>query len=382
VDTAVRKALSESLKDHRLLSIQVKNETQELKYKSLGEQLIAARDFAVGKSMDKRQEALGQRLKITSPSGLGEMVDADGGFLVQPEFSAELFQLAHQTGKLASKCRRVPIGANSNGLKWNAVDETSRAAGYRRGGISVYRTHEATAATATKPKIAAREMTLEKLAGAFYATDELLADSTALAAMVTAWFGEEFGFKMDDEIIRGGGAGEMLGILNAGCLVSVGAESNQTATTLVAENVEKMFTRMYAPSVPRAEWYINQDVWPQMFKFCHVIGATGGVAVFMPPGGLSTSPYGTLFNRPINVIEQCATLGTKGDIIFADLSQYIIIEKGGVESASSIHVKFLEGEQVFRFTVRNNGQPLWKAALTPAQGSNTTSPFVTLDART
>lgn len=31
---------------------------------------------------------------------------------------------------------------------------------------------------------------------------------------------------------------------------------------------------------------------------------------------------------------------TSGDIILADLSQYILIDKGGLQSASSIHVKF------------------------------------------
>ena len=58
-----------------------------------------------------------------------------------------------------------------------------------------------------------------------------------------------------------------------------------------------------------------------------------------------------------------------------------MIEKGGMESASSIHVKFTTDETAFRFVMRVDGQPTWNAALTPSNGSNTQSPFITLDTR-
>ena len=59
---------------------------------------------------------------------------------------------------------------------------------------------------------------------------------------------------------------------------------------------------------------------------------TAAVPVFMPPvgpgtGGLVGSPNGTLFNRTIQTIEQCQELGEEGDILFLDLSQYLIVEK-------------------------------------------------------
>jgi HK97 family phage major capsid protein len=74
-------------------------------------------------------------------------------------------------------------------------------------------------------------------------------------------------------------------------------------------------------------------------------------------------------------------LGTVGDIILADFSQYAIVRKGGLNSASSIHVKFLTDEMTFKFSMRVNGKPMWKNVLTPAKGSNTLSPFVTLQTR-
>ena len=208
-------------------------------------------------------------------------------------------------------------------------------------------------------------------------TEELLSDAPALSAWVTPAFQREFSFKISDALINGTGVGMPLGILNAGCTVEVTAETGQGAATLIADNVIKMYARRFGPNTGNYAWLINQDIEPQLHTMSLIIGA-GGVPVYMPAGGWSGAQYGSLFGRPVIPCEQCATLGTVGDIILADLSQYIIAEKGGVQSASSIHVKFLEGETLFRFTYRCDGQPWWNAALTRYKGSSTQSPFVAL----
>jgi HK97 family phage major capsid protein len=101
----------------------------------------------------------------------------------------------------------------------------------------------------------------------------------------------------------------------------------------------------------------------------------------MPAGGLSQSPYNTILGRPVIPIEQCATLGTVGDIIFADLRGYVLATKGGIQADMSIHVKFVYDESVFRFVMRLDGQPLRESALTPYKGSSTLSHFVALATR-
>jgi HK97 family phage major capsid protein len=318
---------------------------------------------------------------------LGETVPSDGGFLVQTDFASEIMQRAYDLGQVLSRCRRIPIGANSNGLKMLAVDETSRATGSRYGGVQVYRTNEADPLTAKKPKVRLMEMSLKKLTGLAYATDELLQDSTAMESILSQSFQEELTFTMEDEIMNGTGAGTMLGIMNSGCLVTVSAEGSQVSTTFVAENAMKMWARLWSRSQQNAVWFINQDVLPQLWqmnvKIKNVAGTenVGGMPVYMNAGTIAGQPYGTLFGRPVIPVEYCQTLGTKGDVILADMSQYVVIDKGGVQSASSMHVRFLNDEQTFRWVVRNDGQPTWNAALTPYKGSNTLSPFVCVAAR-
>jgi HK97 family phage major capsid protein len=112
-----------------------------------------------------------------------------------------------------------------------------------------------------------------------------------------------------------------------------------------------------------------------------VVG-TGGVPVYLPAGGASATPYGSLMGRPVIVTEQCAKLGDVGDIILADMSDYIGIDKGGLESDTSIHLQFLYDEQVFRFRYRFNGAPYTNSPVTTYKGnSNTISPYVALGAR-
>lgn len=341
----------------------------EKRFSSFGEQLMAAYRAAMpGGKVD-------ERLSTRAASGLNETTPSDGGFLVQQDFVTELLKRTYETGILASKVKKIPISTNANGMKINAIDEDSRANGSRWGGVQTYWEGEADEITASKPKFRQMELSLKKLTGLCYATDELLQDAAALEAVIRQAFAEEFGFKIDDAILSGSGEGEPLGILNSGAIVTVAKEASQT-DTITVENLIKMWNRLWSRSRSNAVWYINQELEPYLYTL-----KIGDKPVYIPAGGLSEKPYGTLFGRPVVPIEQCSAAGEVGDIILADIGQYLLIDKGGIKSASSIHVRFLYDENVFRFIYRVDGKPIWTKPLTPYKGSATVSPFVTLAKR-
>jgi HK97 family phage major capsid protein len=357
--------------------VQLNTDAQEKRdrFVSLGEQLMAIRNACIpGGTTDPR-------LANRAASGLSEGVPSDGGFLVQTDFASGILKNMWETGAITSRLKKLSLSGGANGMKLNGLDETSRADGSRAGGIQSYWVAEAAEKTASKPKFRQITLELNKLIGLCYATDELLQDAAALEAVITQGFRDEFDYKITDAVINGSGAGQPLGILNAGCVVSVGAEAGQAAATLVYENIVKMWARLIASSRPNAVWCINQDVEPQLHTMSLSVG-TGGVPVYLPAGGASASPYGTLYGRPVLPIEQCQTLGTTGDIYLADFSQYVAIDKGGMQQASSIHVRFVYDESCFRFVYRFDGQPVLASAITPANGTNTLSHFVKLDSRT
>ncbi|MBU2346648.1 MAG: phage major capsid protein [Gammaproteobacteria bacterium] len=337
-------------------------------FMSLGEQLMAVKTAKLsdGRIMDARLKA---------PTGLSEGVPADGGFLVQTDFASMLLEKTFALSDLLSRVFKMPIGSNSNAIKIPAVSDASRADGSRFGGIRAYWMNEAGSKTASAPSFKQVALELKKLVGYTTCTDELLEDAPALESWIMQAFAREFDFKLADAIINGDGAGKPLGVMNSPCLVTVTAETGQGASTIVAENVIKMWARRFGTNYV---WLINQDIEPQLYTMALAVG-TGGIPVYMPAGGLSGSPYGTLFGKPVLPCEQCQTLGTAGDIILADLSQYVMISKGGMQSASSIHVNFQTDQTAFRFVYRCDGQPMWDTYLTPKNGTNYQSPFVVLN---
>lgn len=349
--------------------------TRPTGFSGLGDYLQAvAKSSAPGAYVDPRL------LNPQAAAGANEMVPSEGGYLVGTQQSNELLQITRETGLLVSRVRHIPIGAGFNSIKLPQINETSRADGSRFGGVQVFWTGEGEEKTASKPNFRGEALYLEKLTGLFYATDELLQDAVALESIARQAFASEFGFKLDDAIVRGTGAGMPMGILNSPARIAVAKESGQPAATIVAENIINMWSRLNAPSYNRAIWAVNPAILPQLMTMSIAVGV-GGVPVWMPAGGLAGAPNMTLMGRPLIPVEQASALGTEGDIILFDPEEYIMIDKGGMQEASSIHVRFVYDETCFRWVLRTNGQPAWSTALTPANGSVTTSPFVTLATR-
>jgi len=344
-------------------------------FMSLGEQLMAV---AVASSPER--SFTDPRLIHRAASGLNEGVGSEGGFLLQENFASKLIKEVWENGEIPKRLDKMSL-SKGNSMTIPGVDETSRKDGYRQGGIRMYWEEEAGEKTSSKPKYRKIKLTLKKLIGLCYTTDELMEDAVALDSYISSSFTSEMDFKITDGVIHGTGAGQPLGIIPSGCLVTVNKETGQDAATIVAENIVNMWARLKASSRKNAVWLINQDVEPQLFTMGITVG-TGGSPVYMPPGGLSASPYGTLFGRPVIPIEQCQTLGTKGDIILGDFAQYQAIDKGSMKQDYSIHVRFIYDEGVFRFVYRFDGQPKLANAITPYKGTNDISHFVTLQART
>lgn len=354
-------------------------------FTNIGEQLQAVAHASHPESryeqVDKRlfylEERGGDPNGEIRQSGASEAVASKGGFLVQKDFNTAIMERVYSIGEIASRVTRQSIGPEANGLKFNIIDESSRAAGSRWGGVRAYWVAEAGALTSSEPTFAQVELTLKKVAALFYSTEELLMDQTALAGLVERVVPQEISFKVEEAILEGSGSGQPLGISNSAAVVSQAKESGQTATTINATNVEKMWSRLWGPSRANAVWLINQDAEPQLTA----LADSNGNAIYLPPGGLSDTPFSRLYNRPVLMSEYCSTLGTVGDIQLLDLSQYFMIDKGGVRADSSMSVRFLYDERAFRWMYRVDGQPSWNSALTPLNGSNTLSPFVNLATR-
>lgn len=311
-------------------------------------------------------------------TGHGEAIPSEGGWAVPPEFAPGIEREMFELGEILSRVDERTIAGNA--ITYNVLDETSRADGSRQGGILGYWVDEGTAPTPSQTTLAQMEMKLRKAGAIWYFTDELMQDAPALGREVATMFRDELIFQVENKIFRGKGEKVPLGFMEAPCLVTVSKESGQAAATIVVENLYKMWARLPASSKMRAVWLINVDCEPQLDKLLLVEGTTG----VAQPRFVTYDQQGVMRikGRPVIQVEYSETLGTVGDIALVDLSRYRLIRKAtGIQQDSSMHVKFIEGEETFRAFWRVDGQPVPRAAMTPFKGSNKISPFVVLATR-
>jgi HK97 family phage major capsid protein len=332
-------------------------------FKSAGEFFTAVKRAGTGGETDKRL------LAMKAAAGANESTPSEGGFLVQQDIASNILEKTWSTGSVLSRFNAMPV--QGNGMKINVIDETSRADGYRGGGILGYWLAEAGEKTATKTKLRQISLDLKKVAALCYATDELLEDASALESWITTNVPQELRFQVEAAIVNGNGVGKPLGILQSPAFYAI---ERQTAGAFIdATDLGNMWAHRYTGANDYV-WFVSSTIFPQLMNL-----TVGTTPAYMPPGGLSGSPYGTIFGRPVVETEYNPSLGTAGDILLAAPSQYALIAKGGIKSASSIHVKFTTDETAFRFVYRVDGEPTWNDKVSSYYASSDyVSPFVGL----
>jgi HK97 family phage major capsid protein len=315
-----------------------------------------------------------------APTGLNEADPTAGGFLVPKEFSEQLVASLYEQAVIAPLCTRQETAFPGRELMVPGIDETSRGDNSRWGGVLSYWLAEGPSVTTKFPRFRQIALNSQKIIAIAYGVTQLVEDAPAFESHMRRALGSELGFQLDNCILKGTGAGQPLGITNATATISVAKETGQGSATLVFENLGKMWSRLPAPCRRRAVWLINEDIEEQLGRIYLTVGAAGVSPHVYKPAGAFGVAEATLYGRPLVTIEQAPVIGTLGDIVLADLSQYMILS-GPLQGAMSGDVAFLSDEIVFRFVWRVDGKPLWASAITPFNGGSTRSPFVSLAAR-
>jgi len=321
-------------------------------------------------------------MKVAAGTGMQQSITADGGVFVPPAFSRSIWdRVLVQSNSMLQYCDRIPVDMGVESVTVPAINETSRADGSRGGGIQGYWKSELTQLTSSKPTFREVKLTPQELYVFAYISDKLLRNAPGTASRVLEdQAASEISFKIGDAVVNGDGVGKPIGFVGHASTVSVAKETGQAAATVVRKNLTKMRNRMHPNWQGGAVWFVNPDVMVALEDMVIEVG-TGGIPVYMPPGGLSESPYSMLYGKPVIPIEYCAALGTVGDIVYANLMAYATAIKGMVDSNYSMHLKFDFAQTAYRLIFEMDGQPWLNSAITAYKGSTTRSPIVTLATR-
>jgi hypothetical protein len=326
------------------------------------------------------------RLRNAATTFGNEGVGADGGFLIPPSFSANIWQKVNGIENLLTRC--TPLTTDGNSLTI-PKDETTPWDTTK--GVQVYWEGEGAADPAVQGPVrngAAAPLQADG-AGADQRGNDAgrLGPGVLAARQGAAEDGLEDQHRDHRRHRRRSAARHHPGLWRGRRVGHPGLEGDLAAGRygLVA-NINKMWGRMYAGWRRNAVWLINQDVEPQLegmaFRQRHhadrrVVDA--GLSAAGRPQLALRAPEGP----PGVPIEACSALGNLGDIILCDLSQYWALTKAGgaIQTDTSIHLYFDQALTAFRFIFRVNGQPAWSAPIARQNGSNTLSWAVALQAR-
>jgi hypothetical protein len=310
----------------------------------------------------------------------GEYDDRYGGFSVVATRLAPRPLIGFEGDPSIGRTELVPMASPT--VEMEAATDKDHSSSVSAG-LTVARRAEAAAIAASRQTREMLTMKAASLFGLAYATEEILADSpVSFIARLEQGFDQQFAAHMLTEKLRGKGGDQYLGILTAlasatlGPTLTIAKETGQTAASIVYNNAIKMRARCWGYS--NAIWLANHDCYPQLAILAVPVGV-GGQLVYQQ--SINEDRPDMLLGRPIFYTEYASTAGTVGDLILSNWSQFLEGLYQPLQSAESIHVRFVNHERAIKFWLRNAGQPSWRVPLTPNQSTATLSPFVVLATR-
>jgi HK97 family phage major capsid protein len=348
-------------------------------FKAFGEYARSVLLASVGQGRDPRlvfgdvKEDGG--FKAAAPTTYGsELSGADGGFLIPPQFANDIFTLSLGEDSLLPYTDNIDLD-DGNGMVF-PKDETTP---WGTDGIRAYWQNEAGAGTQTKPKLGTLALRLHKLLALVPVTDELLVDARALSGYLPKKVAASIRWKTNEAIINGTGAGQPQGVMSSAAVTQVSKDSGQATHPVGAE------PRQHAR--PAAERLLGQRVLAgaqhrarrAVLAQLERLPVLPAVRLGQRPA--AKSPFGSLLGLPVIVSQHAAAFTSAGDVQLHDLKYYQTITKGGMQTATSMHLYFDADATAFRTTFRVDGKPKIAAAISQAQGSTKLSPFLKLQAR-
>lgn len=320
--------------------------------------------------------AFGNGSRLAAVAGNSKGVPSDGGFSLPTSLQYALLDGSLESEIVRPRANVVAMTAETH-TYWD-YDNSTHADGKLFGNLEGVWASEGDDLDIKVAKMRQIKLNAKKLAFLTSASNELLSDSPDFERRLSERMQQTVSFNFDTAFLTDGtGAGQPRSILNDPSLITISKETGQPASTIVYENLVKMFARMHPGCLGNAVWVFNSTCLPQLLQLSIPIGTAGAhVAVMSESGGQYR-----ILGRPVVFSEKMKSLGTLGDCFLCDFSQYLIgVMANGIRLSRSDHVYFSSDQVVWRIIARVEGMGTWKSAVTPLNGDSL-SPFVTLAAR-
>lgn len=313
--------------------------------------------------------------------GQSETSPSTGGFVVPDQFSQQVLDVSLESEIVRPRATVWPMTSKTR--KIPGVDGYVHTGGTLLGGVTQAFVNEGDTLPLQEIKVWLLELVAKKMGLTIQASNELLADGN-FDELVGAKLIQACSWLLDNAFLWGTGVGMPRGVFNDPALITVAKDASQIAATITYSNIQNMFARLHPSCRNSAVWVFTSDAIPQLLQLALLFKNEAGTDYV---GGssapiLTRGPNGEfeLLTRPVLFSEKLQALGTVGDALLADFSQYGIGLRRELFLEKSFHVGFTNDTCWYRLTARLDAMGTWKAPITPEHG-NTLSPFVTLATR-
>jgi HK97 family phage major capsid protein/HK97 family phage prohead protease len=301
--------------------------------------------------------------KRTHTGGVG----TSGGYTVPERLNETIFDNALEESVLFQRVRIFPM--SSDILRIPAPSLDSHATG-------IYNvTGEWVAEGSAAPEQNLRLRQIELKSGKLFlfarCSSELLADSMNFGTVLDTAFKSAASWHLDRAILSGNGVGSPAGIIGSACTLKV---TRAAAGSIGIADLAGMVAKLNPGSFANSLWVIHPTTVTKLFQLTIAVGAGGSYIPIQESNGELR-----IFTRPVVISEKVATLGSEGDVLLCDPSQYFLGIRQQMILESTNSESFQRDLVSFRLICRIDGQPAWNQPLTLKDGVSQISPFVVLN---
>jgi len=267
--------------------------------------------------------------------------DADGGYLVQPEYRNTMMSLIEQYGVARQFCTVIPMST------------TELIMPKLTGGVQVYWIGEGQTITETQPTFGEFRMTVKKLAALVPMTSELLNDANlAIANLLATLFAQALAKEEDRIVFVGNTAASdpFNGVLRDPGVYSHILGSGKTKFTSATAGDLADVTSRNSLYTQGARWFMHRTI----FNVIRQLQDGDGMYIWGNP--TQSSDQGLIWGYPYTLVENMpavtATAVSTPYIFFGNLMHYYIGDRQQMTLARSEHVGFAADKVYLRVLQR------------------------------
>lgn len=267
--------------------------------------------------------------------------DADGGYLVQPEYRNTMLSLIQQYGVARQFCTVIPMST------------TELIMPKLTGGVQVYWIGEGQSVTETQPSFGEFRMTVKKLAALVPMTSELLNDANlAIANLLATLFAQALAKEEDRIVFVGNTAANdpFNGVLyDPGVYSHILGSGKKTFSSATASDLADVTSRnsLYTQG---ARWFMHRTI----FNVIRQLQDGDGMYIWGNP--TMSSDAGLIWGYPYTLVESMpavtATAVSTPYMFFGNLQHYYIGDRQQMTLARSEHVGFAADKVYLRVLQR------------------------------